>query len=441
MLQAGEKRAVEIGMHNLARTAGYAYPVRLQWAMETEAVADLAKGPVVVSLGETVVSLTIDSEGIPSVVATKKGKTLKSVPAEVKKHESIKALSDRLTDLRRQGSRMRLSIEQAMCRGDEFSGEELGALCRHPILRPMLSRLVFVSPIGLGYPNAEASALTDHQGRVHAIERDAALRIAHPHDLLASQRWHEWQGECMRAKRVQPFKQVFRELYLPTAAEQGGAVETTRYRGHQVQPRQAMALFGSRGWVARPEQGIHRTFHHERLTAFVTFEETFLTPAEIECLTLRGLVFVRAGTSEALRIGEVPPRLLSEVLRDLDLVVSVAHAGGVDPEASQSSIEQRGALLRETARVLGLDNIDVDSTRAIIKGTLAEYALHLGSANVQMLPGGSLFIVAVHAQHRGRVFLPFADDDPKTAEVLAKALLLARDSEIRDLSILAQVRR
>ncbi|MDP8967132.1 MAG: hypothetical protein M3N04_00875 [Actinomycetota bacterium] len=43
-------------------------------------------------------------------------------------------------------------------------------------------------------------------------------------------------------------------------------------------------------------------------------------------------------------------------------------------------------------------------------------------------------------EHRGRVFLPFADDDPKTAEVVAKILLLARDSEIRDPTILEQLR-
>ena len=33
-------------------------------------------------------------------------------------------------------------------------------------------------------------------------------------------------------------------------------------------------------------------------------------------------------------------------------------------------------------------------------------------------------------QHRGRLFLPFADDDPRTAEVISKVLLLARDQEI-----------
>jgi hypothetical protein len=39
------------------------------------------------------------------------------------------------------------------------------------------------------------------------------------------------------------------------------------------------------------------------------------------------------------------------------------------------------------------------------------------------------------------VFLPFADDDPQTAEVLSKALLLARDEQIRDPAILEQIER
>ena len=37
------------------------------------------------------------------------------------------------------------------------------------------------------------------------------------------------------------------------------------------------------------------------------------------------------------------------------------------------------------------------------------------------------------------LFLPFVDNDPKTAEVLSKILLLARDSEIRDPILLEQV--
>jgi hypothetical protein len=53
---------------------------------------------------------------------------------------------------------------------------------------------------------------------------------------------------------------------------------------------------------------------------------------------------------------------------------------------------------------------------------------------------GAVNIVAVPSQHRGRVFLPFADDDPRTAETLSKILLLAEDSSIKDPAILAQLR-
>jgi hypothetical protein len=59
---------------------------------------------------------------------------------------------------------------------------------------------------------------------------------------------------------------------------------------------------------------------------------------------------------------------------------------------------------------------------------------------VHRLPGGSVCIVPVHSQQRGRVFLPFADDDPRTAEVVAKVLMLSRDREIKDPTILEQLR-
>jgi hypothetical protein len=78
---------------------------------------------------------------------------------------------------------------------------------------------------------------------------------------------------------------------------------------------------------------------------------------------------------------------------------------------------------------------------AVLISQLASYSVHLGSGTVHRLPGGALCIVPVHAQHRGRLFLPFADDDPRTAEVISKVLLLARDHEIQDPGILEQIQR
>src|SRR5262249_14970585 len=128
-------------------------------------------------------------------------------------------------------------------------------------------------------------------------------------------------------------------------------------------------------------------------------------------------------------------------MRDLDLVVSVAHVGGVEPEASASTMQMRSALAKELCGLLSLKNVRVKEPHLLIDGQLGKYSLHLGSGTVHKMPGGALCIVSVPAQHRGRIFLPFADDDPRTAEVIAKLLLLARDDEIQDPGILDQLRR
>ena len=100
----------------------------------------------------------------------------------------------------------------------------------------------------------------------------------------------------------------------------------------------------------------------------------------------------------------------------------------------------RAALTRKTCVLLDLANIRVKPPHVVIDGKLNQYSLHLGSGNVSRMPGGAVCIIPVHAQHRGRLFLPFADNDLKTAEVLSKVLLLAWDEEIQDPTILEQLR-
>lgn len=444
MLQASEKRAVEIGLDNLARTAGYADPQRLQWAMEIEASGDLGEGSLTRKSGGVTVTLSIDETGGVSVACDKKGKRLASIPAAAKKAPEIAELLERSRELKKQKSRVRQSLEAAMCRGDPFTGAELRTLCAHPVLRPMLERLILVgdgkSP-RLGYAESGATRLRDMEGDTSALREKESFRVAHPHDLLESGAWSGWQRECFAAERIQPFKQIFRELYVPTPAEKKAKSESTRYAGHQVQPRQAIALLGSRGWVVRPDDGVQRTFHHERVRAFLSFDETFYTPAEVEGLTVQSIAFRPLGSYDPIKLTDVPARVFSEVMRDVDLAVSVAHRGGVDPEASESTVESRASLARETCALLKLSNVKFRDTHAIIKGERGDYSVHLGSGGVHMLPGGSVEVVAVGAQHRGRLFLPFADDDPKTAEILSKILLFARDGEIKDPFILKQLRR
>lgn len=422
--QTTEKAAVRVGLENLARTAGYPDPLRLTWDLEAAEVADLRDGKSVV-VGEVTVRLFFDFLGEPQIEASKAGTLLKEVPAAAKKLPEIKELVERRTALKKQASRMRMALEEAMQRGDAFQAEELRKLLEHPGLAPMLRNLVFINETSAGFLD-------------QLEEPTGWWRIAHPWDLLQRGDWPQWQSKIFREERIQPFKQVFRELY-PMTAQEKESHASTRYGGHQVQPRQTLAILGKRGWVIRAEEGVTKTLHDLGLTAHLHFEETFYTPADIEGLTISQLFFTRSGEWEPIPLIDVPPKAFSETMRDLDLIVSVASMVGVDPEASESTVEMRANVVREMASLLNLKNVTFKDRHAIVAGGLAEYSIHLGSGLVQQRAKGELVILAVRQPQRGRLFLPFIDDDPRTAEIASKVLLLARDKEIKDPTILRQI--
>jgi hypothetical protein len=206
-----------------------------------------------------------------------------------------------------------------------------------------------------------------------------------------------------------------------------------------VQPKKALALLKSRGWVASYEEGLQKVNYKENVIISLYALADWFSPADIEAPTIEYVCFHARKSYDTVAVDKISPILFSEAMRDVDLVVSVAHAGGVDPEASLSTIEMRENLLGEMLRLLRLDNVELRKTHAFIKGKLGEYTVHLGSGTVQKMATGSVFIVPVHSQHRGRLFLPFMDDDPKTAEIISKIVLLAEDTKIKDPEILRQI--
>ncbi|MEM7537588.1 MAG: DUF5724 domain-containing protein [Chloroflexota bacterium] len=454
--KASEKLAVEIGLKNLARTAGYPDPLQLQWAMERYAVQDLAEGPITVAVetksGETSVSLHIDALGEPQLEVMKKGRMLKSIPKAVKKDPDVATLVQRKKEISEQTSRMRLSLEQSMCRGDAFAWADLRIFLEHPVLRPMLEELLFVvdgqaegkASLQIGCFRQGESTLYDVNGEPITLTTNDKLRLAHPHDLFVADEWHLWQRICFEQERIQPFKQVFRELYVVTPAEREAEIHSQRYAGQQVHTRQSMALLGQQQWsTSHYEGGVQRTFHNEGITVWLNLDGGWYTSAEVEGMTLDTVNFTKRGEWVDIKLEDVPPRLFSEVMRDLDLVVSVAHQGGVDPESTASTKEIRASLVRETARLMKLDNVRIadSGSHVFIDGSVSNYSVHLSSGVVHQRPGNYVCIVPVHAQHRGRLFLPFVDDDPKSAEIMSKVVMLARDGEIKDPSILEQIRQ
>ena len=436
--QESEKNAVEIGLDNLSRNAGYEDSIRFSWAMEAKATQQIMEKSTLV-LDDTTIKLVIDEQGKAELEVTKGDKTLKSIPDKYKKSKEVEALKEGKTYLTKQYSRTRLSLEQAMLSQTLFTVAELHRIMEHPVVKAMLSKLVLFNPENQDSGFWQDGKLLSAEGILTPLKADDKLLIAHPSHLFYAVQWDLYQKYLFDKELKQPFKQVFRELYVPTKDELETSNRSERYQGHQVQPQKTVALLRSRGWTVNYEEGLQRVYHKEGFRATIYAAADWYTPSDVEAPTLEYVVFYSLKDGKEVPMKDINPVIFSEVMRDVDLVVSVAHVGEVDPEASHSTMQMRAALARESARLFKLTNVEVKERHILIKGKLGEYSIHLGSGMVSQ-GGLQLSILAVQSQHRGRVFLPFVDDDPKSAEIISKMRLFAEDDKIKDPTILSQIK-
>lgn len=393
--------------------------------------------------------ISIDEYGKSSLKCRKGGKLLKAVPAKYKKNDAVKKYQEINKQLKDQYGRTKQMMEQAMEDQTSFEVWEFLELRKNPVVRPIVEFLV-VKRTDAGanhYDPAEKphigfltdEGLVDDLGNVLPVKPDDRILIAHPFDLYASGRWHEYQKLLFEKKIRQPFKQVFRELYLKLE-EELDKDDSRLFSGNQIQPQKTVGALKNRRWVADYEDGLQKIYYKENIVACIYAMADWFTPSDIEAPTLEWVVFSDRKTGEVKKIKEIPDVIYSEVMRDVDLAVSVAHAGGVDPETSHSTIEMRRTIAECNLDLFKIRNVRLEGNHALIEGKLGQYSVHLGSGVVHQIGNSMLSVVPVHSQHRGRIFLPFIDDDPKTAEIMSKILLFAEDTKIKDPSILSQIR-
>lgn len=433
---ASEKKAVETALRNLATNAGFSDTMRLTLRMETKLVENNQELFHEKQVGEWVFRLAIDDQGTPEILCTKDGKLLKSIPAKAKKEAYVVRLQDMKKQLTDQYRRTRRMFEQAMEDGAEFTLEEMQQLWENPVVAPIVAGLFFVCDDKIGLFDGKTLNATDS---CHiSDDKNTKIRVAHPLHLYRSGCWHSIQKYLFDNKIVQPFRQVFRELYVKTK-EELGCFTSLRYAGNQIQPKKAAACLKERRWVADIEAGLQKIYYQDNIVATIYALADWFTPADIEAPTLEYVAFYDRKTGQAMKIDEIPDVIFSEVMRDVDMAVSVAHAGGVDPETSHSTVEMRAAILSFTLPLLKLGNVEVKGSHAFIDGKLGNYSVHLGSGVVHQLGGTMLNVLPVHSQNRGRFFLPFLDEDPKTAEIISKVILFAEDYKLKDPTILCQI--
>ena len=435
--RASEAKAVNISLENLSRNMGYSDVTRLIWNMETALINEMKEYFEPKKLDDVDVYIKIDDLGQSEIIYEKAGKELKSLPTKLKKDKYIEDIKEVHKNLKEQYRRSRKMLEEAMEDGTEFYGYEIENLMTNPVIAPILKSLVFKMENDLGY--YVDKKLKSVKKKSVAVKDDSLLKIAHCFDLFKSGDWSAYQKDIFDRELKQPFKQVFRELYVKTVDEKGRD-KSLRYAGHQVQPSKTVALLKTRRWIIDGQEGLEKVYYKENIIAKIFALADWFSPADIEAPTLEEVQFFDRKTFKPILIDEVPDLIFTEVMRDIDLVVSVAHVGDVDPEASHSTIEMRKAIVEFNCKLFKLKNVTFAENHALIKGERAEYSIHLGSGLIHQKAGSAINVLPVHSQHRGRVFLPFIDDDPKTAEIMAKVLLFAQDDKIKDVFILEQIK-
>jgi len=431
--QASEARSAEIAFINLAHNSRFESVTRLSWMMESENIKQYAYLLEKQSVEDIEVNLCIDEYGRNEIEVYKNGKKLKSVPSKYAKHEKILLLKEIHKKWKEQYQRSKAMLEEAMEQRTAFTKEELDTIMNNPIVSPMLQKLVLCSNNNTGfYKNGSL------QGPLGTFEISNEIKIAHPFDLYTFNVWHTYQEYIFNQKIVQPFKQVFRELYLKLEDELKQD-HTKRYSGYQIQIQKTKGALKSRKWNVSYESGLEKICYKDNIIAHLYADADWFSPSDIEAPSIDYVHFTSRKDYKSVLVKDINDILFSEIMRDVDLAVSVAYVGGVDPITSFSTIELRKTIVDYTCKLMKLYNVTTSDHFANIKGTLNDYSVHLGSGMVHQSGGSAIHILPVHSEKRGKLYLPFLDEDPTCATILSKIILLAEDHKIKDPSILEQI--
>ncbi|MBP2327739.1 hypothetical protein JOF56_008124 [Kibdelosporangium banguiense] len=155
----------------------------------------------------------------------------------------------------------------------------------------------------------------------------------------------------------------------------------------------------------------------------------------------------------------MPPLVFSEAMRDVDLFVGVASIAldpnwadrGDDPhlgywhkvsfgELTARAQVRRDVLARILPKMAVAGQVELADRHVLVRGRLASYKIHLGSANILIEPGNRYLCIVPSRGKGKKVMLPFDGDDVLSV-ILAKIVLLAADHKITDQTILSQLPR
>lgn len=423
------------------------------------------------------------------------GKLQKSVPKAVKEGfaEELKEIKASAKDIQKMLPAQRQRIDNMFlqqCQWDLSRWRQY--YLDHPLVGSLARRLIWkfsngdVIQSGCFFDGVLLDA-NDHP--LVGLADDTQVSLWHPiqSDIDEIKAWREW---LERHLVIQPFKQAHREIYLLTDAERTTNTYSNRFAAHIIKQHQFNALALQRGWkyalqgrwdsgsgeIARlvlAKWGLWAEFWVEGIGEYETDTSDLGMFNYVATDQVRFYAYgsdenlVNLGWSQGVRdqgpvpIADIPPLLLSEVFRDVDLFVGVGSVGN-DPEWSDGGPQGRyrdywnsysfgdlsataktrkEVLERLIPRLKIASRCELTDKFLLVRGDVRTYKIHLGSGNILMMPNDQyLCIVVARGKKRNdsKVFLPF-EGDSMMSVILSKAFMLAEDKKIKDSTILSQI--
>ncbi len=302
-------------------------------------------------------------------------------------------------------------------------------------LKPITDKLIWQVSDGDGVIETARPVLK--KGTFHWQRADGSVGPTSRHHMISL--WHPlvsdvdereaWRDVIVSSKIKQPFAQAFRENYRPDDDELKTS-STNLFGGYNLDVKRLLGVAQTQGWAIDRLDGLVLALGDERFRFDVGHG---LYPGALGHVVSGAVVFSRRtdlGNMQPARLGEANPIVLSEVLRSVDLLTSVAafaydpveHYGSVHADCAETMVcgEQmtwrqsmpggQSANMRRSAlgRLYqtggsGLD-VNIEARHVCIR----DYKIHIATARVTR--NGDPVAFALPATKAGAVWMPYDDE-------------------------------
>lgn len=444
-----------------------------------------AEGRLVRPLGDFVAEVAVT--GTHEVTLTwrdSKGQALAREPSQLKAQATeVKALKQLARDIEKMLQAQRERIERLLLAGRTWAVNAWRSrYLDHPLLSQQTRRLIWQFTDG---KRSEAGIwlggkIVTVQGKsLDWLRPTSQVQLWHPLGVPSAtvQGWRQWLEDHQVS---QPFKQAHREIYLLTDAEIATRTYSNRFAAHILRQHQFKALCDARGWkyefLGNWDSGgntgatLLLPGGNGAAHFWLNHAGNQYSPAGVCVYASTDQVRFSDEQSPAKDLANIPALIFSEVMRDVDLFVSVCSIG-TDPAWNQATAApaaqaeaphqdywqqfafgdlsataqtRRDVLERLLPRLRIATCCSVEKKFLVVKGSLRTYKIHLGSGNILMKPNDQYLCIvpdrgSASAKAGDKLFLPF-EGDSTLSIILSKAFLLADDQKIKDETILRQLK-